>query len=114
MPREPWQRAHAHSGLGSRHRSTPGSRRALFRPRDEDGWENHRDDRVRGGWLGHTAASSQFPSDMEGCVHGGRPSRRYYLPVAGDYSCVRGGYPASSRYLTGGDSSRGSMASCAR
>ncbi|CAD6231474.1 unnamed protein product [Miscanthus lutarioriparius] len=115
MPREPWQRAHGHGSLGPRHhRSTSGLRRGLFRPREgeEDGGESHRDDRVRGGRLGLTAGS-QFPSDMEGRVHGGYPSRRYYLPAAGD-SCVRGGYPASTRYLTVGDSSRPSMASRAR
>jgi hypothetical protein len=50
---------------------------------------------------------------MEGRVHGGYPSRRYYVPAAGD-SCVRGSYPASTRYLTVGDSSRPSMASRAR
>ncbi|CAD6238573.1 unnamed protein product [Miscanthus lutarioriparius] len=114
MPREPWQRAHGHGGLGPRHRSTSGLRRGLFRPHEgeEDGGENHRDDRVRGGRLAHTAGS-QFHSDMEGRVHGVYPSRRYYLPAAGD-SCVGGGYPASSRYLTVGDSSCPSMASRAR
>jgi hypothetical protein len=115
MPREPWQRAHGHGGLGPRHhRSTSGLRRGLFRPHEgeEDGGESHRDDRVRGGRLGLTAGS-QFPSDMESRVHGGYPSRRYYLPAAGD-SCVPGGYPASTRYLTVGDSSRPSMASRAR
>ncbi|XP_066308898.1 uncharacterized protein [Miscanthus floridulus] len=114
MPREPWQRAHGHGGLGPHHHSTSGLRRGLFRPHEgeEDGGENHRDDRVRGGRLAHTAGS-QFHSDMEGRVHGVYPSRRYYLPGAGD-SCVGGGYPASSRYLTVGDSSCPSMASRAR
>ncbi|XP_062208434.1 exocyst complex component EXO70B1-like [Phragmites australis] len=60
----------AAGGLGPRHRSTTGRRHGLIRPREQDFEEILRDARVRGGWLGH-AAVSQFPGDMEGCVHGG-------------------------------------------
>ncbi|KAL6839452.1 hypothetical protein ACP4OV_030722 [Aristida adscensionis] len=88
MSRAPGQRSAAAGGgggLGPRHRATTGRRRRPIRPREQDLEEMLQDARVRGGWLGHGAAGSRFTGDMEGCVHGGYPSRYF---AAGDSSLL--------------------------
>ncbi|TVU20927.1 hypothetical protein EJB05_30533, partial [Eragrostis curvula] len=67
MSRAPSQQGTSSSGASHRGNRR---RRRLILPREQDPDEIHQDSRVRRGWLGH-ASGSQFPGDMEGCVHGG-------------------------------------------